>query len=205
MTRRRRTGFTLIELMLSSVLLSMVMLAAWRVLLQARQVARLASTAFDQDRARLIRLRRFEATLRTPAPYLQTDEDLDFLGTSEDLRFVALEHRSAGGPGRPALVHLSEDGEGIFLEVQEVGFLQTNSQRRQGSQVDRFPDLKNLRIGYFDGEDWKKDWGFRRLKRLPSALRVRLDAMRETSAGTLVSEPIELLVPLVVERDMAIR
>jgi hypothetical protein len=203
--RRRRTGFTLLELTLSSVLLSLVMVTAWRVLIQARRVARLASTAFDQDRERLIRLRRLEATLRTPAPYLQTDEDLDFLGSPEDLRFVALEYRTAGKPGRPALIHLGEDGEGVFLEIQTVGFLQTDSQRRQGSEVKRFPEFRDLALSYFDGEKWKDDWGFRRLNRLPRALRIRLQATRETPAGGVIAEPIELIVPLVMERDMAIR
>lgn len=193
------------ELLLSSALLSVVMVAAWKVLLQGRQVARVASVAFDQDRARLVRLRRLEATLRTPAPYLQTDEDLDFLGTADDLRFVALEYRTAGNPGRPALLHLSEDGDGIFLEVQPVGFLQTDSQRRQGSQVERYPDFRDLELAYFDGQNWKDDWGMRRLAMLPRALRLRFQAMRETPAGTQIPEPIEMLIPLVVERDVAIR
>lgn len=205
MRRRRRAGFTLLELMLSSVLLSLVMVTTWRVLLQARRVARLASTAFDQDRARLILLRRLESTLRTPAPYLQTDEDLDFLGTQDDLRFVALEYRAAGRPGRPALLHLGEDGDGVFLEIQPVGFLQTDAQRRQGSDVERYPDFRGLEVAYFDGENWKDDWGFRRLKRLPRALRIRLEAIRETPAGTAITEPVEMILPLVVERDMAIR
>lgn len=201
----RRGGFTLMELMLASVLFSVVMLATWRVLLQARRVARLASVAFDQDRARLIRLRLLEATLRTPAPYLQADEDLDFLGSGDDLRFTALEYRAAGQPSRPALVHLGEDGEGLFLEVQPVGFLQTDSQRRGAAEVERFPEFRDLELAYFDGEDWKDDWGFRRLSRLPGALRVRFQASRRTPAGSAIAEPIELVIPLVIERDVAIR
>jgi hypothetical protein len=70
--------------------------------------------------------------------------------------------------------------------------------------VQRLENIRRVELDYFDGKDWKPDWNFRRLLRLPQALRLHLVMLRKIPGG-LREEPMDLVVPIPVERDVGIR
>lgn len=201
---RQRGGFTLMELMLAAGLLSGLMVATHRLFSQARRVAHLAERAFDEDRRHTILLHRLRLALLGVQPYQQVDDDVDFRGDEEDLRFTTSDYRPPGGPGTTASLHLGQDEEGVFLEVFPLGWLQTDSQRRRSGEVERLEGIRELELSYFDGEEWKDDWTFRKRLRLPHAVRVHLVLDRTTPRGTR-GELATLVVPVPVERDVGIR
>ncbi len=201
----RRQGFTLMEIMLASGMLTVLMVSTYTLLSQARAVAQMASSGFDQDRGHIIALRRLEILIRAAAPYRQIEEDIDFHGDTEDLRFTTFDYRPPGKPGMPASIHLGQDGDGVFLEIMPLGFLQSESQRQDSVLLERLPQIENFELEYFDGENWKSEWNFRKLLRLPKAMRLKVQFLRLTRAKKVQRVPAELVIPLPLERDVGIR
>jgi hypothetical protein len=190
--------------MLAAALLSLLLVATNELFVQSRRVAHLAESSFEQDREAILTVARLRLAMLGIQPYQQVDEDVDFRGDEEDLRFTTADYRAPGKPGRPASVHLGQDGEGVFLEVFPLGWLQTDSQREGTGVVQRLENIRRVELDYFDGKDWKPDWNFRRLLRLPQALRLHLVMLRKIPGG-LREEPMDLVVPIPVERDVGIR
>lgn len=200
----RRRGFTLLELLFATGLLATLLVAAHELLSQSRRVARAAERGLDHDKALIGVLRRLREALAAAQPYQQIHEDLDFRGDEEDLRWTTSALRGPGGEARPASLHLGQDGDGVFLEVFPLGWLQTESQREQTGEVVRLPTLRRISLDYSDGKDWKASWVYRKLLRLPRAVRLRLTIERPVPGGVR-AEPTELVVPLVAERDVGVR
>lgn len=202
---RSRRAFTLLEVTIAAAMLTTMMVATYRLFFQSRRLASLAQSAFDQDRASQIFLRRLERTIRTTLPYVSKEEDLDFHGTKDDLRFTTSGFSSSLTEIQgPVYLHLGVDPEGVFLEVFPVGFLQTESQRKDASKVIRLERVQSLEISYYDGKDWKDDWVLRKLLKLPMALKLRLEMTRKVPSGQTV-EPVEIIIAFPTMRDVGLR
>ncbi len=106
--------------------------------------------------------------------------------------------------GRLATLHLGEDGDGVFLEVLPLGWLQKDPSESRGRYVERLEGLTDLELAYHDGHEWKEEWSLRRTLDLPRAVRLRAMVRRERPGG-FGKEPFAMIVPIPVRRDVTIQ
>lgn len=231
MTRGRRRGFTLLEILLASALLSGVLISVQTLLVQSRKVARAAGMGLAHEREVGLLLARLRAALVGMSPYLQRDEDADMRGDGQDLRFTT-EGWDPGRAGAQALaeegflradpeldpderppdlstarmatLHLGQDDEGVFVEVFPTGWLRRDPAGDPARWVERLERVREFELEYYDGREWKDEWSLRRSLRLPRALRLTLTLARPTPGGA-VEEVAELVVPLASTRDVSIK
>lgn len=203
--RLSRRGFTLLEVTIAVGLLTTMMVATYRLFFQSQRLAHAAQSAFDQDRKSQIFLRRLSRTLRSALPYIHPEEDLDFQGSPEDLRFCTsfFQSEKLSHQG-PAYLHLGRDPDGVFFEVFPAGFVQIEAERKDAGEILRLDQVQELELEYYDGKEWKDEWALRKLLKLPAALRVRLQLTRKTPEGTQ-ADPVEMIVPFPVIRDVGVR
>jgi len=167
-TARSRTGFTLIEVMISAALMSLILVSAYLCLHGA-----LASQKMIEPRAAVFQNARvamalMTADLRCACPL---SADSDFLGM----------HRMAGSIAADNLDFATHnytpqhDGEGdycqvsYYLDKDPVSGLYTLFRRRNpalaldplsgGTREEIATGLRGMHLEYYDGYDWYDTWG----------------------------------------------
>ena len=223
-----RSGFTLIELVISSALAAMILVAAYICLNACIASQKLIEPRSEVTQNARTALSIMTADLRTACPL---SKDFDFLGMDRTLEDVEADNLDFAThnyfPKRP--------GEGDYCEVSY--FLEKDQQgkfnlwRRRNPTLAPDPlaggvreeiarDLLGLRFEYFDGFDWYDDWGQLELKKqeidplldpnlvgMPAAVRITLlfdpnPTQRPASSETPAHEPA-LVFQTVVRLELA--
>lgn len=164
---RKAAGFTLIELVISSALAAMILVAAYMCLNACLASQRLIEPRSEVTQSARTALALMTADLRAACPL---SKDFDFLGMARPLEEVEADNLDFAThnyfPRRP--------GEGDFCEVSY--FLEKDNEgrfnlwRRRNPTIALDPlvggmreeiarNLLGLRFEYFDGFDWYDDWG----------------------------------------------
>ncbi len=166
-SKKPSSGFTLIELVISSALAAMILVAAYMCLNACMASQKLIEPRAEVTQNARTALAIMTADLRTACPL---SKDFDFLGMDRMLEEVEADNLDFAThnyfPRRP--------GEGDFCEVSY--FLEKdkagkfNLWRRRNPTIALDPlsggtreeiarELLGLRFEYYDGFDWYDDWG----------------------------------------------
>ncbi|MBA4150285.1 MAG: prepilin-type N-terminal cleavage/methylation domain-containing protein [Verrucomicrobia bacterium] len=195
----KASGFTLIELVISSAVAAMILVGAYMCLSAGLAGQKLIEPRSEVTQNARVAMAIISADLRSACP-LSTE--FDFLGmarTMDDIEADNLDFATHNyAPRRP--------GEGdfcqlsYFLEKDEEG--RFNLWRRRNPVIGLDPleggtreeiarDLRGLRFEYFDGLDWYDDWGNleTRKSKDPSDEEPNLSGMPEAVRITLMFDP----------------
>jgi type II secretion system protein J len=188
--KRRRDGFTLIELMLAVLILAIMMSIIYGVVVSTVTAAR--------------RVEEITATSEIgPAILTQIRIDLEAAFLPKEGEYFVATKRTGGGASRDridfvsgVMAYGSENGieEARFHSVNEVGYQMIESRkdpsvgilyRREDYFIDSDPlkggrltelydRVRSFNLRFLDGETWRGDWNSKGQKGLPKAVEIEL-------------------------------
>ena len=217
---RRRSGFTLVELVISSALMSIILVAGYLCLSAGVSSEELLSTRSDAVQSARVALNLMSADLRSAVPLWK---EFEFVGMRRKLGEIDADNIDFGtrnfSPSNP--------GEMDFCETSYFLQQETNANtyilfRRRDSTPDPEPlsggrteeiarGVHGLRIEYYDGWDWWDEWGDPEGKQrfaafpdpnvsgLPEAVRITLSVDPEFEKRGAGAEENGTVAPLVFQ------
>ncbi|MBI4866286.1 MAG: prepilin-type N-terminal cleavage/methylation domain-containing protein [Candidatus Wallbacteria bacterium] len=177
--RDARRGFTILELLIASALLSVLLVTTWACYATAsRSMARVMGR-FDVF-MRIIFLRRsFITAVQGITPYEQTNRKANFKGEGRKLSFTTLsapftipstEKAPASQVTWVEFAQTSRDEH--YILAHPYYFLTDSSPKEKGVQ-ELLPAVKKWEFDYHDGSTWNSAWDFSLKKSLPRLVRVK--------------------------------
>jgi prepilin-type N-terminal cleavage/methylation domain-containing protein len=163
-----QSGFTLIEIVISTALMSMVLGAAYVCLNAAFSTRRMVEQRAEVLQNARVALDRISADLRSACPL---SKDIPFLGMRRDMGGVPADNLDFGTHNyRPRKAHEGDFCEtSYFLHKDEETGLYAIWRRRDptpdedptsgGRQEEIAAGVMGLRFDYYDGLDWYEEWG----------------------------------------------
>jgi len=175
---RRRLGHTLIELLLAVSISGLVLTAVYSSLSLGIKVFRRAKSDVSVEAQTI--LDKVSHRLRSAYLYPDTRSDLIFLGSPQSLRFIAVEGLQSPtasqdkGELRMVRYYLVPSKKRRLSSFMQSVHLRTGQKEDQDEtrSVMLSDAVANLKIDYFDGENWSDFWNSG--QQLPRAVRIVL-------------------------------
>lgn len=187
---QRKSGFTLVELMLAVLILAIMMSIVYGVVVGTVTAARRVEEVTASSEVGPAILTRIRADLESA--FLPKEGEF-FLGSK----------RAGGGEGRDRLDFISSElaygsendlEEPRFHCINEVGYQVLDSKKdpdagilyrredffidadplKGGHLTEMYDRVRSLSFRYYDGEEWKPEWSSKLKKALPKAVEIEL-------------------------------
>lgn len=206
MTRRsrqlgsaRRTGFTLLEMLLATAIAAMIAASLYAAMHTAFRARAAVSAQLDVPRKAALILDAIEQQFQSGIP---ATADTPFVGYSDEVDFYTI-NRDAQLDDQPL-------GEGqrwvaiFFRDQQNSHQLVEQVERNLLAQVDEDPeetvlssDVRSLALRYYDGTDWQTEWDSTdQDNQLPRAVEVTIELDRPTTSDPDARYRMTRIMPL---------
>ena len=195
----RKSGFTLIEILIAAALLSGLVSAAFFSFSTLQRTMSSGRETYDFFRKTTILSRRLDLLISQASPYKQRAKDRHFDGTADSLSFTTL--RGDGIYGPPRYVTLEQRSDGVYLETNELSWLVDKPPTATKKEV-KLEQVKSLEISYSEGkvDSWKDSWDALKKKALPKLVKLQLEMTNDK--GLVV--PLTVMVRTRLDRDPSI-
>ncbi|MBI4871114.1 MAG: hypothetical protein HY814_06065, partial [Candidatus Riflebacteria bacterium] len=179
-TRLRRSGFTILELLISTALLTTLLVTTWACYATASRSMNRVMGRFDVF-LKVIHFRRgFINSVQGASPYPQVaNTKADFKGESRKLAFTTLSTpfplpTSPPVPISPiAWVEFGTTPGGKHtVSAHPYYFLSSDLSKDKADRI-VLEDVKKWEFGYYDGSSWSTAWDYSLKRKLPRQVRVK--------------------------------
>ncbi len=173
-------GFTILELLISSALLSVLLLVTWGTYITASRSMNSVMGRFEIFFKVISFRRAFIRSVEGVSPYPQFgNSKANFKGTATKLSFTTL---SAPFPSTTSeTVRISElrwvtfdksPAGGHFIKQDPYFFLTDRSTKKNVAKKE-FPELQKWKFQYHDGKSWSSAWDYSLKRKLPKQIRIK--------------------------------
>ncbi len=184
-THRLGSGFTLVELAIVILILSLLLLVVFTVVNGIIKVSTTSSPITQTKRQTFFALQTLKSSL-DQTYYMSNDKRLWFVGINDGvegyrkdrLTFSAV-HPGAkaigSSPVREVSYYLRDEGKDTYVLVRREDELVDDEPGKGGAHYELLDNVLSFQMQYsIDSKDWINEWDSRKRKRLPYAIRVKL-------------------------------
>jgi len=176
-------GFTLLEVLLAIVLMSLFLVVLYDSYSGASRIVARCQTGYAPIRSGMMAQKILSRVLASASATKQPNTKAVFTGDESRLEFTTLNRQSVDveHPWTLAFVRIAHDrDEGLSILTHPTYFLLDKDDPSKGIRRS-FPMVKKLRILYWDDSDWVREWEATKKGRLPSRVRIELVLQGEGS------------------------
>lgn len=182
--QKSNAGFTLVELMIASVIISIVITSVYFTYQTAMENTRRANNRLELSQNALVSLERISADLRGGfSKFKGQNREIDFITSCGQMRSKEKDY------GLLEVKYFLDKG----LMRQEILPWQEGEQEQPKQLA---PLVTDLNIKYFNGEQWLDNWDTEKMNSLPGAVQISITVEGHDEKDNRREETLKTVVPI---------
>ncbi|MBI3892649.1 MAG: prepilin-type N-terminal cleavage/methylation domain-containing protein [Candidatus Wallbacteria bacterium] len=180
------SGFTILELLIASALLSVLLVTTWACYATASRSMASVMGRFDAFMKVIFLRRTFITAVQGITPYEQANPKANFKGDGHKLSFTTLSapfsipSTEKAPTSQVNWVEFGSSGAGERYILAHPYYFLTDTVAKEKGKKEPLPNVKSWEFDYYDGSTWNSAWDFSLKRALPRMVRVKYTIAGDT-------------------------
>lgn len=194
-------GFTLLEFLISSAILTVLLSSAWFSFSAVRKAASSGNNRYSFLINATVATKEIQKLLQEASPYIQQGKDTFFKGKSNTLSLTTIHSEKRFSPQQ--FIEIAIDSSELAITSKNLDWLLRKKDSSPIVKKRIFSDISDITFKYGDGKDehWKKEWDGAQKGRLPDYIHIEL--VFKSNKGQLI--PYTQLIKLKLMKDSSLK